>query len=158
MKKQKKRTTYNFTPPRRGKPITSILFINTAERENSYVIFLAGDSRREKTIRNRNVLTACDFLLKKENMALKKLNGIIVVTGPGQFSSLRAGITVANTLGFACSIPISGVQLLDSIDTMIDKGLKKLSRFKKFHPIGAEYGKEPNISMKHRVRSMEHRT
>ena len=42
------------------------------------------------------------------NYELKTLQGIEVETGPGSFTGLRVGVSVANALGFALGIPING--------------------------------------------------
>lgn len=38
----------------------------------------------------------------------KELEGIEVETGPGSFTGLRVGVSVANALGFALGIPVNG--------------------------------------------------
>ena len=40
-----------------------------------------------------------------------KLKGIEVETGPGSFTGLRVGVSVANALGFALGIPVNGKKL-----------------------------------------------
>ena len=45
-------------------------------------------------------------LLKSQNHALKDLQGIVVFQGPGSFTGLRIGITVANALSYSLNIPI----------------------------------------------------
>lgn len=41
----------------------------------------------------------------------KLLEGIEVETGPGSFTGLRVGVSVANALGFALGIPVNGKKL-----------------------------------------------
>ncbi len=41
----------------------------------------------------------------------KKLEGIEVETGPGSFTGLRVGVSVANALGFALRIPVNGKKI-----------------------------------------------
>jgi len=41
----------------------------------------------------------------------KMLTGIEVETGPGSFTGLRVGVSVANALGFALGIPVNGKKL-----------------------------------------------
>lgn len=41
----------------------------------------------------------------------KDLEGIEVETGPGSFTGLRVGVSVANTLGFALGIPVNGKKI-----------------------------------------------
>lgn len=40
-----------------------------------------------------------------------KLGGIEVETGPGSFTGLRVGVSVANTLGFSLGIPVNGKRM-----------------------------------------------
>lgn len=40
-----------------------------------------------------------------------KLKGIKVETGPGSFTGLRVGVSVANALGFALGIPVNGKKM-----------------------------------------------
>ncbi|MBI2019279.1 hypothetical protein HYS95_01250 [Candidatus Daviesbacteria bacterium] len=41
----------------------------------------------------------------------RDLEGIEVETGPGSFTGLRVGVSVANALGFALGIPVNGKKL-----------------------------------------------
>ncbi|MDD5415699.1 MAG: tRNA (adenosine(37)-N6)-threonylcarbamoyltransferase complex dimerization subunit type 1 TsaB [Candidatus Daviesbacteria bacterium] len=50
-------------------------------------------------------------LLRATNYELKTLQGIEVETGPGSFTGLRVGVSVANALGFALGIPVNGKRL-----------------------------------------------
>ncbi|MBU1032109.1 tRNA (adenosine(37)-N6)-threonylcarbamoyltransferase complex dimerization subunit type 1 TsaB [Patescibacteria group bacterium] len=42
---------------------------------------------------------------------LQDLRGIEVETGPGSFTGLRVGVSVANALGFALNIPVNGKKM-----------------------------------------------
>lgn len=48
-------------------------------------------------------------LLKDENLTVKDLSGIAVVTGPGRFTSLRVGISFARALVLPYRTPLYGV-------------------------------------------------
>lgn len=50
-------------------------------------------------------------LLKTKNYKLKTLKGIQVETGPGSFTGIRVGVSVANALGFSLGIPVNGKKL-----------------------------------------------
>ncbi len=126
----------------------NIVFINTATRENSYVTIVTPSISRTQVITERNVLTALDILVKKVNVSLKHLDGIVVVQGPGQFSSIRTGIAVANTLGYALNIPVAGIALDNvlSQEEILARGIKKIMKVKNYRPVAPVYGAEPNIT------------
>lgn len=50
-------------------------------------------------------------LLQTTNSELKTLTGIEVATGPGSFTGLKVGVSVANALGFALGIPVNGQKI-----------------------------------------------
>ena len=50
-------------------------------------------------------------MLDLEKMDFKDLDGIEVETGPGSFTGLRVGVSVANALGFELDIPVNGKKL-----------------------------------------------
>jgi len=54
------------------------------------------------------VLPLVDQLLKKHKLTLQDITEITVNPGPGSFTGVRVGITIANTLGFLLKIPING--------------------------------------------------
>ena len=47
-------------------------------------------------------------ILKKNRVNFSDLTAIEVNPGPGSFTGTRVGVSVANTLGFALSIPVNG--------------------------------------------------
>ena len=49
-------------------------------------------------------------LLDTEQLSFAQLKGIVVFQGPGSFTGLRIGITVANALAYALKIPIVATQ------------------------------------------------
>jgi len=52
------------------------------------------------------ILTKLTKLLKQNDAAFEDLTGIIVFEGPGSFTGLRIGATVANTLAYSLTIPV----------------------------------------------------
>jgi tRNA threonylcarbamoyladenosine biosynthesis protein TsaB len=50
-------------------------------------------------------------LLKKQGKKLKDITEIEVNTGPGSFTGLRVGVSVANALGWALKILVNGKDL-----------------------------------------------
>lgn len=57
------------------------------------------------------LLPMIDKLLKKSKVDYKNLTGIEVSTGPGSFTGLRVGVSVANALGYSLGIPVNGKKL-----------------------------------------------
>ena len=53
-------------------------------------------------------------LLITENCNLKTLQRIEVETGPGSFTGIRVGVSVANALGFSLGIPVNGKKMSKS--------------------------------------------
>lgn len=90
-----------------------------------------------------------DTLLKKINQILvknqaniKSLEGIIIFTGNGSFTGLRIGTTVANSLSYGLSIPITSGEG----EGWIDQGMKNLKTTKVGEYVIPKYSAEPNIT------------
>lgn len=49
-------------------------------------------------------------LLKQENMSVKDLEAIAVSKGPGSYTGLRIGVSVAKGMAYAVSIPVIGIE------------------------------------------------
>lgn len=54
------------------------------------------------------LLPLIDNLLRKHGVKLTDITAIEVNTGPGSFTGLRVGVTIANALEFALRIPVNG--------------------------------------------------
>ena len=54
------------------------------------------------------VLPMLEEMLKKHKLGLKDLTEIEVNPGPGSFTGIRVGLSIANTLGFLLHIPVNG--------------------------------------------------
>jgi tRNA threonylcarbamoyladenosine biosynthesis protein TsaB len=78
----------------------------------------------------------------------KKLTGIVVNAGPGSFTGLRIGLSVANAIAYSEDIPIVGVANETDPEKLLQKGLAVLkSRSASFEgAIVPFYGAEPNIT------------
>ena len=81
-------------------------------------------------------------LLDNSKFTLDQLNGIIFFSGPGSFTSLRIGASVANTLAYSLKIPIIAV----SGDDWKELGIKKLNQGKNDFIVVPEYGSEVRIT------------
>ena len=58
--------------------------------------------------------------LSKSNISLKSINKIFVVTGPGSFTGVRIGVTIAKTIAWALNkkvIPVSSLEFMATTPT-----------------------------------------
>ena len=126
-----------------------ILYINTADAAHiSLALIEKGVLVHEKTVQasfqqEELLLTTIQDILQKTGDDITSISSIAVVDGPGGFSSLRIGVTVANALAFALAIPIQAIAI-DVDPAMVDE--------KKAKPVTDQfvvpaYGSEPHISM-----------
>lgn len=89
-----------------------ILFIDTSSNQE-IIVALKIDEKMEKIKspidkqKAQVVLPLIDVLLTKCHTKLEELTEIEVIVGPGSFTGLRVGITVANTLAYALRIPVN---------------------------------------------------
>lgn len=63
----------------------------------------------------KRIVPVIDQLLDDAGSKPSDLEGIIVSLGPGSFTGLRIGITIAKTLAYTLAKPIVGVPTLDAI-------------------------------------------
>ena len=75
-------------------------------------------------------------LLQSQNVDWRDISGIIVYKGPGSFTGLRIGATVANTLAYSLSVSIVGT----TGETWLEHGLDKLMQGDSDKIIIPEYG------------------
>jgi len=85
---------------------------------------------------------------KKVSEAIRQVTGIVVASGPGSFTGLRIGLSVANTLAYSLDVPIVGIQDETDPEKLLQKGLSVLkSRGASFGEVVVpHYGAEPHIT------------
>lgn len=81
-------------------------------------------------------------VLKKSDKKLEDIEGIVGYQGPGSFTGLRIGLTVANTLAYVQAIPI----VATGGEDWREAGIQKLLRGKSDKLALPEYGAEANIT------------
>ncbi len=100
--------------------------------------WLDGDLRQvSHQIENKRELYR--LLLKIDRARLEKIDGIIVVSGPGEFSAVRQGVVFANALAWSLKVPLAGLRI---------GGKKEFPRKGKLNWVDAEYLRPPNITSK----------
>ncbi len=59
---------------------------------------------------SEGIIPTIDEALKQANSTLADLNGVFVIKGPGSFTGLRVGLSVANQFAHQLKIPIIGLR------------------------------------------------
>ncbi len=89
------------------------------------------------------LLGRIDELLAGQPELERALTGIVIFSGPGSFTSLRIGHTVANALADSLSIPISGA----AGDEWTQNAIGSLESTPVGHFAMPYYGAEANVTM-----------
>ncbi len=93
-----------------------ILCINTKDQKK-VVVSLKKEGKVISKLSKQNkygsqvLLPLISKILEQEKMNFKHIKEIAVEIGPGSFTGLRVGVSVANALGFALSIPVNGKKI-----------------------------------------------
>lgn len=80
--------------------------------------------------------------LQKQGREMSDIGGIVCFKGPGSFTGLRIGLTVANALAISLSVPVVSGQG----ETWLEQGLKRLLDGEDEKIALPEYGAEAHIT------------
>jgi tRNA threonylcarbamoyl adenosine modification protein YeaZ len=83
-----------------------------------------------------------EALLKEAGKDLKDIDGIIIFKGPGSFTGLRIGFSVANTLADSLGKPIVASENED----WKESGIERLETGKGDTAVFPNYGADPHIT------------
>ncbi len=92
------------------------LIINT-ENSKLVKVALGNESQRVATLSDENewgsqvLLPLIEKILKENGVEYKDLDEVLISTGPGSFTGLRVGVSVANALGYSLGIPVNGKKM-----------------------------------------------
>ncbi|GAC1412781.1 MAG: hypothetical protein NVSMB66_2780 [Candidatus Doudnabacteria bacterium] len=108
--------------------------------------FVKEQTLKIKHPETQKTLGYLDKFLKANKVELKVIDKIIVVSGPGSFTGIRVGLSMALAFSFAQNIPLYSIAK-DKVPGRLMKieGLK-LKRVKA--EADPDYGAEPNITFK----------
>ena len=76
--------------------------------------------RLQKDHVSDQILENIDTIINDNKKTLSDINGVIVIKGPGSFTGLRVGVSVANQFAHQLNIPISGITADDLYADMTD--------------------------------------
>lgn len=121
------------------------LFINTTDFHNLHLALISKTTLKEFSSSiafNENYKTneLVEKFLKKEKVKPQSLKKVVVCSGPGSFTGIRVGVSLAQALGFALNIPVVVIP-----KNKIPKDLKTLVDIKSSKS-KIDYGQKPNIS------------
>lgn len=95
-----------------------ILTLNTASRNNE--LLLSSNSElliHESWLSERNeastLLPRIEKLLESQKKTFQDLTHLLVITGPGGFTSIRVGVSIANALVYSLKLETAGITLFD---------------------------------------------
>ena len=81
-------------------------------------------------------------MVTAQNMTLANIDGIVIFQGPGSFTGLRIGISMANALAYGLKVPIIGRQN----ESWIEDGVAELIARNNALPVIPFYGSDANIT------------
>ena len=81
-------------------------------------------------------------LLESHDFAWSNIEGIVAYQGPGSFTGLRIGLSVANTLAYGLEVPIVGT----TGDEWAEKGVSQLLSGQNQKQVLPKYSGEPHIT------------
>lgn len=93
--------------------MAKILTIDTSNNKK-IAIGLEVDGKKSEIVQDSMVLRSeaalpvIEKLLKKNNLTINEIDEIKVNRGPGSFTGLRVGVSMANALSFLLKIPVNG--------------------------------------------------
>ncbi len=90
-----------------------VLCIDTATADSGISLVSSDKSlgyiALEQMNASENIIKSIDKLISQSNISLSDLKGVMVIKGPGSFTGLRVGISVANQFAHQLKIPIIGL-------------------------------------------------
>jgi tRNA threonylcarbamoyladenosine biosynthesis protein TsaB len=96
------------------------IYIDGSSQTVSPVFFKSGNFRYSSEAAtdlqsSRTILKSIDSIMAAKRITFGDLNSVIVQTGPGSFTGLRVGITIAKIISLLLAIPINGKNAGDDI-------------------------------------------
>jgi tRNA threonylcarbamoyladenosine biosynthesis protein TsaB len=90
-----------------------VLVIDTSQAKETKVSLQIEEKKFEKkqvheSRRDQDVLQLIDAILQEHSLTVRDLTSLEVITGPGSFTGLRVGVSVANALSYSLNIPVNG--------------------------------------------------
>lgn len=107
--------------------------------DNKQLAYEEWAAHRELSITIHNKI---DELLKKQNKDWQDIEGVVLFKGPGSFTGLRIGASVANALASSLHVPIVGSLGKNWLET----GLSRLKKNENDEIVLPDYGRPVHIT------------
>lgn len=98
------------------------LFIDTASNnliisiiENDNIVYCYNEINNNET--SSKIMPIIDEAFKKSNLKVNDIDKIFVVNGPGSFTGIRVGLTVAKIMSYCLNIPLVAISELELLAT-----------------------------------------
>ena len=128
------------------------LFLDTSVSGSSRIGHISEQGVSVKTLNGRSDVVVRELIKaiptpSSSPFERGRMNGVIVVSGPGSFSAIRAGVVCANLIARLRRVPLVGVTVDEAkdLDTLLDRIASKQLRSQK--TVLPTYNAEPNITM-----------
>ena len=129
------------------------LFIDTCNSfivsiiKNDEIIYINKDSSNTDT--SSKVMPIIDDAFKSTNLDISNIDKIFVVNGPGSFTGIRVGVTIAKTISYSLNIPLIKLSELELLaTTSTDNYNVPIIDARRGYVYGAIYDKDLNIYYK----------
>ncbi|QQS22939.1 hypothetical protein IPM19_04995 [bacterium] len=121
------------------------LYINTSDFDSVEFILIGKQVKSfKKTLafnENFRTLELLEKFLKNHKVGLKKIEKIIVCSGPGSFTGIRVGVAMAKALSFALQVPLTAIP-----KDKLPEEMENLPNVKLPKKLIINYGRKPNIT------------
>lgn len=107
------------------------------QKKLDYIVWMA---HRELSVTLHRKI---EELLSSKRVKLEELRGIVGFSGPGSFTGLRIGLSVANALAYGLNIPIVSAKG----ETWVEDGIKRLMKSENQKLALPEYGSPVHITV-----------
>lgn len=86
------------------------------------------DKEIKESLRNHSDYTMpiIDEIIRKNNISVHDINEILVVNGPGSFTGVRIGVTIAKMLAYTLNVPIKSIDSITMYGISDNDPVKKL--------------------------------
>jgi tRNA threonylcarbamoyladenosine biosynthesis protein TsaB len=129
------------------------LFIDTC---NSFIISIIKDYKiiyinkdLSNTLTSNKVMPIIDEAFKTTNLKINDVDKIFVVNGPGSFTGIRVGVTIAKTISYCLNIPLIKLSELELLATSATNCyVMPIIDARRGYVYGAIYDKDLNIYFK----------